>query len=150
MRAVLVDTAVALHADGADHPLREPCRTIIGAAAEGVLEGHANVELVQEYVHVARRRGGAIARIERRLDLIRRVLQLHPFTEAMVPSMLEALRAHSQLQTRDAIHVATALDLSIGSIVSPDRHFEGIDGITRIDPLDEDAVAELTGGRSAS
>lgn len=67
----------------------------------------------------------------------------------MVPPMFESLRARSQLQTRDAIHVATALDLGIGSIVSPDRHFEGIDGITRIDPLDEDAVAELIGGAGA-
>ena len=37
----------------------------------------------------------------------------------------------------DAIHLNTMLKNKISSIVTDDRHFDGVDGITRIDLLDE-------------
>lgn len=35
---------------------------------------------------------------------------------------------------RDAVHAATALEAGISVIVSPDSDFDGIDGLSRIDP----------------
>ena len=37
----------------------------------------------------------------------------------------------------DAIHLNTMLNNKISSIVTDDRHFDGVDGITRIDLLNE-------------
>lgn len=64
MRSALIDSAVALHADGSAHPLRDPCRQIIRAAGESSFEGHASVELIQEYLHVTRRNGKPLDTIE--------------------------------------------------------------------------------------
>ncbi len=150
MRSALIDSAVPLHADGRSHPLREPCRRLIGAAGEGAYEAHASVELLQEYVHVARRNGKPLEKIEHRVGLLQRALRLHPFGENLLPPALALLREYPNLQTRDAIHLATALDLGIELIVSPDRHFDRITEIERIDPLDEDAVAELIAPTSSA
>lgn len=145
MRSALIDSAVALHADGRAHPLREPCRHLIRAAGEGSYEGHASVELIQEYVHVSRRSGKPLDRITHRVDLLRRILRLHPFTDELLAPTLGILEEYSQLETRDAVHLATAINLGVELIVSPDHHFDGIDEIERVDPRDPSAVAALTG-----
>ena len=44
---------------------------------------------------------------------------------------------------RDAIFAAQALNREIDAILSPDRGFDGIDGLQRIDPADVEAVASL-------
>jgi predicted nucleic acid-binding protein len=44
------------------------------------------------------------------------------------------LSAHPQLGVRDAVHAATALHNDIERILTADRVFDGIPGITRVDP----------------
>jgi hypothetical protein len=51
---------------------------------------------------------------------------------------------HEQLDVRDAIFAAQALNRGIDAILSPDRDFDGIPGLERIDPADEAAVASLS------
>ena len=50
---------------------------------------------------------------------------------------------HEQLDMRDAIFAAQALNRGIDAILSPDRGFGGIAGLERIDPADAKAVAAL-------
>jgi predicted nucleic acid-binding protein len=38
------------------------------------------------------------------------------------------------IRGRDAVHAATALAYGIDRIISPDRAFDGIPGLTRLDP----------------
>lgn len=40
--------------------------------------------------------------------------------------------------TRDLIHVAVMRRLGIAHVVSADRDFDGIPGVTRLDPMDVD------------
>lgn len=51
---------------------------------------------------------------------------------------------YERIRSRDALFVATALNRGIERVVSPDRHFDGIPGLTRVDPADEEAVAALS------
>lgn len=146
MRPVLVDSAVALHADGNPDALRDPCRRILAAAGAGQLEAHASVEFVQEYVHVNHRRGNSMEKTRKRVELLRRTLRLHPFAPEMIPSVLDLLRDHPVLHTRDAIHAATAIDLGLDTIVSPDKHFDGLGSLERLDPLDRDVMDAVVGG----
>jgi uncharacterized protein len=44
---------------------------------------------------------------------------------------------------RDAIFAAQALNRGIDAILSPDRGFDSIPGLERIDPADAEAVATL-------
>jgi predicted nucleic acid-binding protein len=53
---ILLDTTVLVYAKGQDHPLRDPCRTLIEAVAERRIEATTTVEVIQEFVHVRARR----------------------------------------------------------------------------------------------
>ena len=48
--------------------------------------------------------------------------------------MPELVAAYPTLAARDLIHVATCLQEGISDIVSPDRGFDMVPGIRRIDP----------------
>jgi predicted nucleic acid-binding protein len=58
------------------------------------------------------------------------------------------LERHSSLAVRDAVHAATALNHGIETILSADADFDVIDGFTRIDPADAEAVEELARSRA--
>lgn len=139
----LYDTAVFVYAAGSHHPYREPCRAIIERAGTGELRGEASVDLVQELAHVLLRghsdRKTALGRVGAAAELCR----LHPFTPADLPMMLTLLERHEQLQARDAVFAATALNREIPVILSPDRAYDEVHGLRRVDPLDADAVAAL-------
>lgn len=53
---------------------------------------------------------------------------------------LNLFEDHRELHMRDAIHAATALNQGIDAIVSPDRAFDAIAGLDRIDPTDAPAA----------
>ena len=56
---------------------------------------------------------------------------------------LNLWNTHERLDVRDAIFAAQALNRGIDAILSPDRGFDEVSGLERIDPADADAVATL-------
>ena len=46
------------------------------------------------------------------------------------------LGQNNHLNLRDAVHLGTMRTNGIETIITADRHFDGIDGVTRIDPSD--------------
>ncbi len=131
---VFIDTAVVMYAAGTDHPLRSPCRAMVRAIGDGRPDAVTNSEVVQEilrrYSAIGRRQEG-IALATATLDLFTPVL---PVTHALVRRVPGLMERHPDLSARDAIHVATCLHEGIGEIVSPDRAFDGVPGLRRIDP----------------
>ena len=65
------------------------------------------------------------------MDLFAPVL---PITHAVMRRMPELVEAHPGLAARDLVHVATCLQEGIRDIVSPDRGFDTVPGIRRVDP----------------
>lgn len=133
---VFIDTAVVMYAGGADHPLRAPCQRLLERIADGELEAVTSVEVIQEILHrfTALRRpdlGAAMARDT--LDIFAPVL---PVTHAVMRRLPELVEAYPALAARDLVHVATCLQEGIADIVSPDRGFDSVAGIRRIDPVD--------------
>ena len=133
---VFIDTAVIMYAAGSDHPLRRSCQGILTRVADGELDAVISVEVIQEIIHrfVAIKRpeqGASIARDA--LDLFAPVL---PVTHAVMRRMPELVDGHPSLAARDLVHVATCLDEGIADIVSPDRGFDEVPGIRRLDPED--------------
>lgn len=131
---VFIDTAVVMYAAGGEHPLRVPCQRLLEQVADGRFEAVTSVEVIQEILHrfTAIRRaatGAAIARDA--LDLFAPVL---PVTHAVMRRMPELVEAHPTLAARDLVHVATCLQEGIRDIVSPDRGFDTVPGIRRLDP----------------
>jgi predicted nucleic acid-binding protein len=56
-------------------------------------------------------------------------------------TMPELALRYRHLAARDLIHVATCLEAGIGTIVSPDRGFDAVDGLARVAPDDAHAIA---------
>jgi predicted nucleic acid-binding protein len=142
----LYDTAVFVYAVGAEHPYRGPCREIVARAARGELAGEASVDLVQEFLHQRARRTGDRGEAVRRARLLPALCRLHDVERRDLLRALDLFAEHDSLHARDAGFAAVALNRDIGVVLSPDRAFDGIAGLRRIDPLDEPAVAALSGG----
>jgi len=65
------------------------------------------------------------------MDLFAPVL---PVTHAVVRRLAALLERYPALAARDLIHVATCEHEGIEAIVSPDRGFDAVAGLRRIDP----------------
>jgi predicted nucleic acid-binding protein len=139
---IVLDTTVLVYATGGDHPLREPCRSLVQAVARADVEATTTVEVVQEFVHVrARRRSrtDAAALGQAFADLLEPLLVV---TAAELAQGLRAFRDSERLGAFDAVLAATALAASAQALVSADRAFAGVHGLRHVLP-DVAGVAAL-------
>ncbi len=131
---VFVDTAVVMHAAGGEHPLRDPCRRIIDGISDGSVDGVTSAEVIQEIIHrflsIRRPEDGATL-AERTQDLMAPVL---PITHVLMRRVPELARRYPTLDARDLVHVATCIHEGITEIISPDRGFDQVAELRRIDP----------------
>lgn len=139
MTRVLVDTNVFLYARARAHDYREPCRAVLRAAADGSIRLEASVEVVQEFAHVLTRRGVDRPSAVVQANEVSAQCLLHAFDGDVLARALSLVADHPTLGMRDAVHAATALGADIEHVVSADRVFDGVEGITREDPLDPGA-----------
>lgn len=136
MVTLFVDTAVIMLAAGGDHPLRDPCRRIIDGISDRSIDGVTSAEVIQEIFHrflsIGRPEQGATL-AERTQDLMAPVL---PITHALMRRVPLLAARYPTLAARDLVHVATCLHEGIGEILTPDRGFDQVVEIRRIDPAD--------------
>ena len=144
MRRFLFDTSVFVYALGGEHPYRDPCRAIMSEGVRGRLAAEASIELIHEFAYVRSRRGMTRrAAAADALD-IADTSRLLAVETSDIARALDLWCEHERLDMRDAIFAAQALNRGIDAILSPDRGFDGIPGLERIDPADAEAVASLT------
>jgi predicted nucleic acid-binding protein len=133
--AVLLDSAVAIYALGDTHPYKEPCRALMSRAARGEFRAYASVEMIQELVHHRlRRTNDRVLAAEDGRDTAS-VCTLLNFDREVLDLSLDLIERTPAIRGRDAVHAATALAYGIDRIISPDTAFDGIPGLTRVDPL---------------
>lgn len=136
-RPLFLDVNVPMYAAGGDHPLREACARIMSAVAKGELAAAIDVEIIQEILH----RFGAMDRWPLAVELAQTTLTIMPIVlpitkEDMITAVELAERYGSQgAKARDLIHAAVMRNNGLSAIVSTDRHFDLISGLTRIDPI---------------
>jgi uncharacterized protein len=141
---IVVDTTVLVYAKGTDHPLREPCRSLIEAVDGGRLRATTTAEAIQEFVHIrARRRERTEA-----ADLGRAYADLFapllPVSETDLREGLRLFERHTALGAFDAVLAAAALGVGADAFVSADRAFATVPRLTYVDP-GSPAIATLTG-----
>ncbi len=144
MIPVVLDTAVFVYAVGGEHPYREPCRSIVDRARLRFLSAVVSADLLQEFVHHRARRTGDRADAVRQAGEILSFCRVLDVTLAVARNALDLFATHERLHARDAVFAAVALERDIGHILSPDRAFDVVPGLVRVDPLDADAVEALT------
>jgi len=142
---VFLDTSVIVHATGGAHAYREPCRAVVRMAGEGRLAGETSVEMVQELVHVLLRRHGDRAAAVAQAQNVGRLCELHDFVVGDLVEAMALYVAHSALDMRDAVYAATVRTRGLEHVISTDRAFDGIPGLTWVDPADSRAMAALAG-----
>jgi uncharacterized protein len=131
-----IDTAVLMYAAGAEHPLREPCRRVMIAIGSGALAAVTSVEVVQELLH----RFIAIRRVDvgRQLasDAMDTFAPVLPVSHALMRRVPDLAARYPSLAARDLVHVATCVHEGITEIVSPDRAFDQVAEVRRLDPVE--------------
>lgn len=145
MRRFLYDTSIFIYALGREHPYKEPCREIVRKAATGDLQGEASADLLQELVHQRARRTGDRLEAAKAARSVAKLAWWHPLEPNDVQRGIDLFESYKDLSARDAVFAALAINRGIDAILATDRAFDGIDGLERIDPADERAVAALIG-----
>jgi predicted nucleic acid-binding protein len=129
-----IDTAVIMYAASDEHPLREPSRRVLSRIGTGELDGVISTEVVQEILHrftSVRRVDVGQAQARDAMDFFAPVL---PITHALMRRVPDLALKYPQLDARDVLHVATCIHEGITDIISPDRGFDQVAEIRRIDP----------------
>lgn len=145
VRRFLYDTSIFIYALGREHPYKEPCREIVRKAAVGDLQGEASGDLLQELMHQRERRTGDRLEAVKAARSVAKLAWWHPVEPNDVQRGIDLFEAHAGLSARDAVFAALALNRDIDAILATDRGFDEIEGLERIDPTDERAVADLVG-----
>ena len=131
---IVLDTTILVYAKGADHPLRHPCRALLGAIERGTVTATTTAEAIQEFAHVrAKRRDRADAADLARayVDLLAPLLAIE---EEHLRDGLSLYERSPELGSFDAVLAAAALAIGAQALVSADRAFAVVPGLTHIDP----------------
>ena len=136
-----VDTAIVMYAGGGEHPLRDSSRRVLSRIGEGDLDGVISVEVIQEILHrfisIRRPEMGRAQAVEA-MDMFAPVL---PITHALMRRVPDLAIKYPSLDARDLVHVATCIHEGITEIISPDRGFDQVAELRRIDPAEFAEVA---------
>ena len=138
---ILLDTTVLLYAVGGEHALRDPCRAILSAVAEGLVVT-TTPEVLQEFCHARSRRHGR----EDAVRLTERYAQLlAPLVTTESRDLLDALPLYAdneRLGMFDSVMITVARNGGM-SVLSADRAFGTVPDLVWLDPADPGVVAEL-------
>ena len=142
---IFLDTTVLVYAKGADHPLRDPCRRLIDAIAQGRLEATSTVEVIQEFVHVRAQRRERSDAVTLGGDYADLLAPLVTVDEERLRRGLALFEHNEYLGAFDAVLAATAIDLGASALVSADRAFADVSDLTHVVP-DDAGVTKLLDG----
>ena len=130
---IIFDTTILAYAVGQDHPLRDPCRQLLAAHADGRVEATTTVAVIQEFAYIrARRRTRADA-----IHLARRYMaafSLLVTTPDDLDRGLELFEQYPALGAFDAVLAAVGMERRAQALVSADRAFASIPGLRLVDP----------------
>jgi uncharacterized protein len=125
-----------MYAAGRDHPLRAPSIRFLDQVADGSIQAITSVEVVQEVFHryLSLRRPD-LARIVAK-DAQDMFAPVVPITHALMRRIPDLVDKYPRLQARDLVHVATCIHEGVTEIISPDKAFDQVSEVRRLDPTE--------------
>lgn len=134
-----VDANVVLYAS-ASSQWREPCLAVLRAIVRGEADGRTSTAALEEVWYLEwRARAGALPGLTERA-----YVAFAPLLAVTDETFRRALAIDApEVSTNDRLHAATCLEHGIEVILSADAGFDAVEGIRRVDPLDQRAVGEL-------
>jgi predicted nucleic acid-binding protein len=130
----LIDTNVFIYAVGAPHEYKQVCARLAREFIQERYDVNIDTELLQEVLfHFWHRR-----RLAEAFEVFDSIMTGFPspipISGREVRTAREIMETYSDLQPRDAIHAAVVLEHGLEGIVSTDRGFDHVKGVTRFDP----------------
>ncbi len=129
---ILVDSNVPMYLVGAEHPHKVDARRLLERAVAERRRLVTDAEVLQEILHryVAIDRRDAIQPcFEVLLEIVDEVLAVDL---GIVESARDIVIGHPGLTARDALHFSVMREHGIEQILTFDRHFDGLPGVTRL------------------
>jgi predicted nucleic acid-binding protein len=114
--------------------LRAPCRALVEAVRSGRLLATTTPEVIQEFTHIRARRHGRREAVARARDYVALLSPLLTVEETMLAMGLHLYEVTPTLGTFDAILCGAAIAVGATTIVSADRGFALVEGLTHVDP----------------
>ena len=130
----LIDTNVFIYAVGRPHEYKEVCARLLKAFIEGQHEVTIDTELLQEVLFYFWRRNRASEGFQLFDAIVTGFPDPISVTGREARMARDVLEAYPHLQPRDAIHAAVVLNNGLEGIISTDRGFDPVPGLTRFDP----------------
>ena len=141
---ILLDTTVLVYAVSTEHPLRESCRALIAAIGNGRIAATTTVEVLQEFTHVRARRRGRDDAAALTSQFAALLSPLVTVDGADLAAGLDLYRAHDALGAFDAVLAVVAMRRDgMQGLVSADRAFATVGGLTHYDPASAGFLAAL-------
>jgi predicted nucleic acid-binding protein len=131
----MIDSNVPMYAAGQEHLYRVPCQRVLEKILAGQLHAATSVEVHQEILHRYLSLGQPSKAREVSEDFQYLVPNVLPVTVEEIARARDLSIKYPDLPSRDLIHLAVMLNNGISTIVSADRHFDGLSEIKRLDPL---------------
>lgn len=141
---IVLDTTVLVYAVGAEHPLRDPCRRLVDAIADGQLEATTTVQVIQEFAHVRARRRGRSDAARLSTDYAELLAPLITVTPEDLRGGLALFERDERLGAFDAVLAATAGAHEATALVSADSAFGAVSAIVHVTPDDRGIARLLT------
>jgi len=137
MNRILVDTNIPMYAAGRDHPFKAAAQRALMAIAEAPEAFVTNAEVFQELLH-RYLTGERPERAWRLLDSFQRLMsgRILAIDEDTLLQLARLEGLSPRPSARDLVHIACMRQHGIGRILSFDRDFDGLPGISRVDPAD--------------
>ena len=141
---ILLDTTALVYAVGSEHPLQEPCRALISAIGDGRIAATTTVEVLQEFTHVRARRRGRDDAADLTSQFAALLSPLVTVDAADLTAGLDLYRAHDALGAFDSLLASVAMRRDgMQGLVSADRAFATVGGLTHFDPASAGFLAAL-------
>jgi len=132
---IFVDANVPMYAAGKPHPMKDPCIRIVAAAARAAHAFVSDAEVLQELLHVSRRRlpaDGPSPYASFAAVMADRVLAVEGRDVVAAARLGEAVP--EGVSTKDLVHAAVMQRHGIARIVTADRDFDRVPDVERLDP----------------
>lgn len=139
---ILLDTTVLVYAKGQSHPLRNSCRELIEAVADGRIQATTTVEVIQEFVHVRARRRDRTDAVALGRDYAELLSPLLSPTIDDLNAGLALFERTPALGAFDAVLAVCAARAGLSAVVSADNGFADLPEIPHVVP-DRDGLVVL-------
>ena len=141
---IVLDTTALVYAVGDDHPLRRACQDLLVLVGDGRRRATTTIEVIHEFAHVRSRRRSRSDAVHYARRFAQAFAPLIVLDEADLQVGLDLFERHERLGAFDSLLAGVTLRRGFDGIVSADRAFADVDGLTYFDPAADGFVESLT------